>query len=230
MKRVMCVMLVVLIALGGCYDVEIHKLTGQPVSDKLPEVTKQIGGPIKAIEIPGRRGWLEDWDMITKLRWRIEALEKRVSEIEITPRPDKALLVKMVELGDEIDLQRAELRVSIAELKKVVAEAKIIPEQYEALLVRIVELEAALESQRAELRASIAELKKALSEAKIIPEQYEALLVGIADIEAALELQRAEERAEKLLLVKIADLEACASVSVTEGRGEGREGFAGQSS
>ena len=136
MKRVMCVMLVVLIAFAGCYDVEIDKLTDLPISDKPPEVPKQNKGRSKATQTSGSRGWMNDWDMITKLGWRMDEVERVLRETQITPRPDEALLARIADIEAALELQRAEERAE------------------KLLLVRIAELEGALESQRAEIESS----------------------------------------------------------------------------
>ncbi len=136
MKRVVCLLLVVSIALVGCYDVEIDKLTGLPVSDKRTEVAKQNKGPIKATQTRGPRGWMDEWDVITQLGWRIEALEEGLREVKAEPKQIEALLVRISVLESALESQRR------------------VEKEQKALVVRIDDLESALESQRAEIESS----------------------------------------------------------------------------
>ena len=162
MKRLASLLLFVSIAFAGCYDVEIDKLTGKPVSHQTIEFPKQKEEPGKITQTLYSRGWWGDWDSFTELSQRIERLEKGLSEVKIVPRPDKALLARIDELGAELGSQRAELRATVTKLKEDLSETKSTPEQDKALLVRIDELGAELESQRAELRTTVTKLKEGL--------------------------------------------------------------------
>ena len=163
-----CLMLVVSIAFAGCYEVEIDKITGKPISDNGMEVPKQNKeGTIT--QAPYSRDWWGDWESFSELIQRfseliqrIERVEEVLSQIEIAPRPDKALLTRIDELGAELESQKAELRADITKLKEELSEPKITPKQDKTLLVRITDLETALESQKAELRTDITKLKEEL--------------------------------------------------------------------
>jgi len=156
-----CLMLVVSIACAGCYDVEIDKITGKPISDNGTEVPKQNKeGTIT--QAPYSRDWWGDWESFSELIQRIERVEEVLSQIEIAPRQDKALLARITDLETALESQKAELRTDITKLKEELSEPKITPKQDKALLARITDLETALESQKAELRADITKLKEEL--------------------------------------------------------------------
>ncbi|MBL7145707.1 MAG: hypothetical protein ISS76_15830 [Phycisphaerae bacterium] len=156
-----CLMLVVSIAFAGCYDVEIDKITGKPISDNGTEVPKQNKeGTIT--QAPYSRDWWGDWESFSELIQRIERVEEVLSQIEIAPRQDKALLARITDLETSLESQKAELRTDITKLKEELSEPKITPKQDKALLARITDLETALESQKAELRADITKLKEEL--------------------------------------------------------------------
>lgn len=135
-KRITLMLLFTSIACVGCYDVEIDKLTGLPVSDKVTEVAKQNKIPIKAIQTRGPRGWIDEWDLITQLGFRIVALEEGLSEVKAEPMLIEALLVRISDLESSLETQRA------------------FDKEERTLLVRISDLESALDSQRAEIEAS----------------------------------------------------------------------------
>jgi hypothetical protein len=125
MKRIVCLLLVVSIAFAGCYDVEIDKITGKPISDKGTEVPKQNKERI-ATQTPYSRDWWGDWESFSELIQRIERVEGA----------DKLLLVKIADLEAELESQKAEEKAD------------------KALLVRIADLEATIESQTAEIESS----------------------------------------------------------------------------
>jgi len=154
-----CLMLVVSIACAGCYDVEIDKITGKPISDNGTEVPKQNKeGTIT--QAPYSRDWWGDWESFSELIQRIERVEEVLSQIEnhvaIVPGRQGS------DLETALESQKAELRTDITKLKEELSEPKITPKQDKALLARITDLETALESQKAELRADITKLKEEL--------------------------------------------------------------------
>jgi len=139
MKRVTMVVLIggfTIAACAGCYDVEIDKLTGLPVSDKVTETPKQNKIPIKAAQARGPRGWFDEWDMISQLGFRIEALEDGLSKVKAVPLQIEALLIIISDLESALKSQRA------------------VEMEEKTLLVRISDLESALESQREEIEVS----------------------------------------------------------------------------
>ncbi len=163
MKRIACLMLVVSIACAGCEVKEssTSRIIGPDVQSVSPGVSHTLPG-VTRMPLGPDDGWSNRMGMYSELKERIERVEEVLSQIKIAPRPDKALLARIAELGAELESQRAELRASVTKLKEDLSEAKITPEQDKALLVRIANLETALESQRAELRENITKLKEGL--------------------------------------------------------------------
>jgi len=149
MKKIVCLLLIVLIACAGCYDVEIDKITDKPISDngmKSPKQNKEH----KIAQYPYSRDWWGDWESFSELIQRIERME----------REDKILLAKIDDLEAKIELQRAEERPEKTLLARIIAlEAEIESQRAEertekALLTRIAELEAEIELQRVEIVSS----------------------------------------------------------------------------
>jgi hypothetical protein len=66
MKRIVCLLLVVSIAFAGCYDVEIDKITGKPISDKGTEAPKQ-NKERKVTQASYPRDWWGDWESLSEL-------------------------------------------------------------------------------------------------------------------------------------------------------------------
>ena len=166
MKRIVCLILVVLITCAGC---EVKERSTSTIIGS----NEQSVSPGEIHEIPGVTiiprgpdGWSNRMGMYSELRERIERVETELSRIKIEPKPDRALLVRIADLGAEIDSQRTELRTSITKLNKEISETKRISKPDEALLVKVADLEAGIKSLRTELRTSITKLKEELSEAK----------------------------------------------------------------
>ena len=132
MKRVMCLLLFVSIALAGCYDVEIDPNTGLPVTYKQPE-----NRPIQPVSRPKIPKPIE-----------IKAVSKQI----------EALRVRIVELESSLESQRVKLGANIAkletELEAAIDSQGAVEREQKALLVRIDGLEAAIESQRTEIESS----------------------------------------------------------------------------
>ena len=181
MKRIVCLMLVVLIAYAGCADTKPSTITVTPIYS----------------------GWINALEDVSNTRQRIEELEIELSKAKDMPKRDKALLARIARLEAEIKSQRAELRAIIAKLKNELSEAEDQTEQTKALLFMIAEIEAALECQRVVERAEkallvmIADVESAIESRWAVEIDEMVLLDRIAELEAEIESQREEFESSK---------------------------------
>ena len=132
MRRVACLLLVVSIALAGCYDVEIDPKTGRRVvhvqrEDRVAELEPRLKIPkpvrkpieIKAVskQIDALLVRIDEHEakinsamvsLTTDLLVRIDELEAAIQNQRAAEGEENALLVRMAELEDEIESQREE--------------------------------------------------------------------------------------------------------------------------
>jgi len=120
LQKIACLLLVVSIAFAGCYDVEIDKITGKPISDNGTDKEREI------TQAPYSRDWWGDWESFSELTQRIESIERadklllvRIADLEAElesqkaeEKADKALLVRIADLEATIESQRAEIESS----------------------------------------------------------------------------------------------------------------------
>jgi len=112
MKRVVCLLLVVLIACAGCYDTEIDPISGRPITHVQPE--DRMAEPVSGPKVPKLVKEPIELKAMTKqieaLRVRIAELEAAIESLRAVERPEEDLLVRMADLEAAIDSQRAEIK------------------------------------------------------------------------------------------------------------------------
>ena len=132
MKRIVCLLLVVLIAYAGC---EVREFTHSNVMDDGRFV------PPEPVSRP-----------------KISKPVRKPNEIKAVSKQIEALRIRIVELESSLESQIVKLGANIAkletELEAAIDSQGAVEREQKALLARIADLEAAIESQRAEVESS----------------------------------------------------------------------------
>ena len=94
MKRVVCLLLIILIACAGCSDKKMSKVTVIP-------------SPQPPWQTPG-----EDWKSNKVLRYEILQLKKEINKLEDKVKQNDTSLVRISDLEAVIESQKSEIKIS----------------------------------------------------------------------------------------------------------------------